>query len=67
MRIVLQRVTKASVTVHSEIVGAIEHGLLLLVGVGVGELPRGNARNGRPRRRDADLFRRMWKIQTFSA
>ncbi|MDN4526268.1 D-aminoacyl-tRNA deacylase [Fictibacillus fluitans] len=33
MRIVLQRVTDASVTVDKKVVGAIGHGLLLLVGV----------------------------------
>ena len=34
MRVLLQRVTSASVTVDGQIVGAIEHGLVLLVGVG---------------------------------
>jgi len=33
MRILLQRVSRASVTVDDAIVGAIDHGLLLLVGV----------------------------------
>lgn len=33
MRIVLQRVKRASVTVSNEVVGAIERGVLLLVGV----------------------------------
>jgi D-tyrosyl-tRNA(Tyr) deacylase len=33
MRIVLQRVTGASVRVGDEVIGAIEHGLLLLVGI----------------------------------
>ena len=33
MRIVVQRSKKASVTVNDEIVGEIEHGLVLLVGV----------------------------------
>lgn len=33
MRIVLQRVSSASVTVEGKVVGAIERGLLLLVGV----------------------------------
>ena len=32
MRAVIQRVTSASVTVEGEIVGAIQHGLLVLVG-----------------------------------
>lgn len=32
MKIVLQRVSRASVKVDSEIVGSIEHGLLLLIG-----------------------------------
>jgi D-aminoacyl-tRNA deacylase len=34
MRVVLQRVARARVTVDGEVVGAIERGLLLLVGVG---------------------------------
>lgn len=34
MRVCLQRVTTASVTVDSKIVGQIDHGLLLLTGVG---------------------------------
>jgi D-tyrosyl-tRNA(Tyr) deacylase len=33
MRLILQRVARASVTVDGKITGAIEHGLLLLVGV----------------------------------
>lgn len=33
MRVVIQRVTTASVTVSGEVVGAIRRGLLLLVGV----------------------------------
>lgn len=33
MKIVLQRVTRASVTVDNHIVGSIGHGLLLLVGI----------------------------------
>ncbi|MFS0786193.1 D-aminoacyl-tRNA deacylase [Shouchella sp. 1P09AA] len=33
MRIVLQRVKRASVTVNEDVVGSIDHGLLLLVGV----------------------------------
>ena len=37
MRIVLQRVTSASVSVDSENAGAIGHGLLLLVGVAAGD------------------------------
>ena len=37
MRIVLQRVSSGSVTVDSETVGAIERGLVLLVGVGQGD------------------------------
>ncbi len=35
MRAVVQRVLRASVTVESEITGAIEHGLMVLVGVAV--------------------------------
>ena len=34
MRALLQRVSRASVTVEEQIVGAIEHGLLVLLGVG---------------------------------
>ncbi len=34
MRALLQRVTRASVTVEDQIVGQIEHGLLILLGVG---------------------------------
>lgn len=34
MKIVLQRVTRAAVTVNDEVVGAIEDGFLALVGVG---------------------------------
>ena len=34
MRTVIQRVRKASVTVENEIVGAIGHGLMILLGVG---------------------------------
>src|SRR3990172_1505272 len=37
MRVVLQRVTRASVTVEGEIVGAIGPGLLLLVGAADGD------------------------------
>ncbi|MGT2933549.1 D-aminoacyl-tRNA deacylase [Streptococcus catagoni] len=34
MKIIIQRVSKASVSIDSQIVGAIEKGLMLLVGVG---------------------------------
>jgi D-tyrosyl-tRNA(Tyr) deacylase len=37
VRIVLQRVSRASVTVDGEVVGAIGQGVLLLVGVGEGD------------------------------
>ena len=37
MRIILQRVSRASVTVDGQVVGAIGHGVLLLVGVGEGD------------------------------
>jgi D-tyrosyl-tRNA(Tyr) deacylase len=39
MRVVVQRVRQASVTVDGEIVGAIDHGLMLLVGVTHGDEP----------------------------
>ncbi|GAB6092151.1 D-aminoacyl-tRNA deacylase [Furfurilactobacillus curtus] len=34
MRVVLQRVNAASVTIDQQVIGQIEHGLLLLVGIG---------------------------------
>jgi len=34
MRVLLQRVTKGSVTVEGNVVGAVEHGFVALVGVG---------------------------------
>src|SRR5579883_47328 len=37
MRALLQRVSRASVTVENEIVGEIGHGLLILLGVGHGD------------------------------
>lgn len=37
MRALLQRVSRASVTVDGQIVGQIEHGLLILLGVGRGD------------------------------
>ena len=37
MRAVVQRVTKASVAVEGHVVGAIQHGLAILVGVRVGD------------------------------
>jgi D-tyrosyl-tRNA(Tyr) deacylase len=37
MRVVVQRVSRASVTVEGRVVGAIERGLALLVGVRVGD------------------------------
>ena len=45
MRVVLQRVTRAAVHVEAECVGAIDHGLLAFVGVGIGD--------------DADTARRL--------
>ena len=41
MRVVLQRVSRASVSVDDEIVGAIGGGLLLLVGVADGDTEDG--------------------------
>lgn len=38
MRIVIQRVTRAAVTVGGEIIGAIERGLMVLVGVREGDM-----------------------------
>jgi len=40
MRVVLQRVTSASVTVEGTIVGQIDHGLLILVGIAHGDSPK---------------------------
>ncbi len=37
MRVLLQRVTKASVTVSNETIGSIDRGLVLLVGIGAGD------------------------------
>jgi D-tyrosyl-tRNA(Tyr) deacylase len=37
MKVVLQRVSQAQVTVDASIVGAIQHGLVLLVGFGKGD------------------------------
>src|SRR5690349_18993998 len=37
MRAVVQRVASARVTVDGEIVGAVDHGLLVLLGVGPGD------------------------------
>jgi len=37
MRAVIQRVQEASVTVNSQVVGRIGHGLLVLIGVGQGD------------------------------
>ena len=39
MRIVVQRVTRASVTVDGEVVGAIAHGLLVLLGIATDDTP----------------------------
>lgn len=39
MRAVVQRVSRASVTVEGEVVGAIEAGLLVLLGAGAGDAP----------------------------
>ena len=37
MRLVIQRVTHASVTVDQEVIGKIEKGFLLLMGVGASD------------------------------
>ena len=39
MRAVIQRVSSASVRVDDAIIGEIEHGLLVLLGVGQGDTP----------------------------
>jgi len=43
MRAVIQRVSQASVTVDGALVGAVERGLLVLLGVGLGDGPRESA------------------------
>ena len=43
MRVVLQRVSKASVTIDGRVVGAIEKGFLLLAGWTHGDMPAQNA------------------------
>lgn len=40
MRAVLQRVSEADVTVNQEIIGSIEYGLVVLLGVAAGDEPR---------------------------
>jgi D-tyrosyl-tRNA(Tyr) deacylase len=47
MRLVLQRVTSASVTVDGEVVGSIGRGLVVLVGVRHGDTPEGIRRLAR--------------------
>ena len=39
MRVVIQRVSKASVSVDSQVVGKIDHGLMILVGIENSDLP----------------------------
>lgn len=39
MRAIVQRVLRGSVTVNNEIVGQIDHGLVVLLGVGQGDSP----------------------------
>lgn len=45
MRSLVQRVSQASVTVDGQVVGAIGHGMLVLVGVEVGDTPVDVARH----------------------
>ena len=47
MRAVIQRVTHASVHVHGELVGEIDAGMLVLLGVGHGDTPAQIAQIGR--------------------
>ena len=56
MRIVLQRVARASVSVGGEVVGEIGHGLLALVGVAVGRHGGRGRRARRQRRRRLRIF-----------
>lgn len=39
MRTIIQRVTAASVTVEGKVVGAIEHGLMCLIGISANDKP----------------------------
>jgi len=65
MRAVVQRVSRAKVTVRDEITGEIGHGLLVLLGVGTGDT-RGRRRL--PRREDhwAAYFRRCGRQNEFA-
>lgn len=56
MRAVVQRVSRASVTVSGEVVGAIEHGLCVLVGV----------THDDSEAQAVKLAERLWKLRIFA-
>lgn len=72
MRAVLQRVERASVTVDGELIGAIDHGLVIFVGVGREDLaptgtppPLGRRGLGDPGGRVAALAQKVATLRIF--